>query len=103
MSRDGFDEWLRTPLPGPDIIENPSAMYTGWAVDGAHPDWDLTETAAHYPQAAAGIRADRTKSPLQLLAPRAAQGFNLVRHRDEALEVYLYAYHGEETSARPTC
>lgn len=100
MSRDGFDEWLRTPLPGPDIIENPYAMYTGWAVDGAHPDWDLTETAAHYPQAAAGIRADRTKSPLQLLVPRAAQGFNLVRHRDEALEVYLYAYHGEETSAQ---
>ncbi|MCX5166591.1 hypothetical protein [Streptomyces antibioticus] len=37
MSRDGFDEWLRTPLPGPDIIENPSAMYTGWAVDALTP------------------------------------------------------------------
>ncbi|MBO7936760.1 hypothetical protein JTP77_012580 [Streptomyces sp. S9] len=100
MSRNGFDEWLRTPLPGLDIIENPSAMYRGWAVDGAHPDWDLTETAAHYPRAAAGIRADRTKSPLHLLAPRATQGFNLLRYREEALEVYLYDYHGEETSTQ---
>ncbi|SNX66622.1 hypothetical protein SAMN06272735_8519 [Streptomyces sp. TLI_55] len=100
MSRDGFDEWLRTPLPGLDIIENPSAMYAGWAADGAAPDWDLTETAAHSPQAVAGIRADRDKTPLQLLALRATGGFNLLRHRDEALEVYLYDYHGEATSTQ---
>ncbi|MFF5965110.1 hypothetical protein ACFY64_15495 [Streptomyces collinus] len=100
MSRDGFDEWLRTPLPGLDIIENASAMYTGWAIDGADPDWDLAETAAHYPQAVVGIRADRDKTPLQLLTPRAAQGFDLLRHRDEALEVYLYDYHGEATSTQ---
>ncbi|MFJ6661261.1 hypothetical protein ACIQNG_33685 [Streptomyces sp. NPDC091377] len=100
MSRDGFDEWLHTPLPGLDIIENPSAMYVGWAIDGAAPDWDLAETAAHYPQAVAGIRAERDKTPLQLLAPRAAQGFSLLRHRNEVLEVYLYDYHGEETSTQ---
>ena len=100
MSRGGFDEWLHTPLPGLDIIENPSAMYAGWAGDGAAPDWDLAETAAHYPRAVAGIRADRDKTPVQLLAPRAAQGFNLLRHRDEALEVYLYDYHGEPTSTQ---
>ncbi|MEU6223530.1 hypothetical protein [Streptomyces sp. NPDC047042] len=100
MSRDGFDEWLHTPLPGLDIIENPSAMYAGWAMDGAAPDWDLTDTAAHYPQAVAGIRADRDKTPLHLLTPRAAQGCDLLRHRDEALEAYLYDYYGEATSAQ---
>lgn len=100
MSRDGFDEWLRTPLPRLDIIDNPSAMYAGWAADGATPDWDLAETAAHSPQAVAGIRADRNKTPLQLLAPRTAQGLDLLRHRDEALEVYLYDYHGDETSTQ---
>ncbi|MEU9337967.1 hypothetical protein AB0D49_33200 [Streptomyces sp. NPDC048290] len=100
MSRDSFDEWLRTPLPGLDIIENPSAMYRGWAIDGAAPDWHLTGTAAHHQQAVAGILADRNKTPLQLLASRAAQGFTLLRHRDEAMEVYLYDYHGEETSTQ---
>ncbi|WP_329560213.1 hypothetical protein OG711_22785 [Streptomyces uncialis] len=100
MSRDGFDAWLRTPLPGLGIIENPSAMYAGWAVDGADPDWDMTALAAHYPQAVAGIRADRDKTPQQLLAARAARGDDLLRHRDEALEVYLYDYHGEETRTR---
>ncbi|MES5824734.1 hypothetical protein [Streptomyces sp. RG80] len=101
MSCDGFDEWLHTPLPGLDIIENPSAMYAGWAIDGAAAaNWDLTETAAHYPQAVAAIRADRDKTPLHLFAARAAQGFSLLRHRDEALEAYLYDYHGEETSTQ---
>ncbi|MBE1600408.1 MULTISPECIES: hypothetical protein [Streptomyces] len=97
MARDGFEEWLRTPLPGLGIIENPSAMYTGWAADGAETDWDLTEVAVHYPAAPAAIRADREKTPSQLLAPRAAQGLTLLRHRDDALEAYLYDYHGEET------
>lgn len=69
MSRDGFDAWLRTPLPGLGIIENPSAMYAGWAVDGADPDWDMTALAAHYPQAVAGIRADRDKTPSNCSPP----------------------------------
>ena len=46
MSRDGFDAWLRTPLPDLAVIDNPSAMYTGWALDGADPDWDLTGLGA---------------------------------------------------------
>ncbi|MFC8198256.1 hypothetical protein ACFUTV_23080 [Streptomyces sp. NPDC057298] len=62
-------------------------MYAGWALDGAEPDWDLTEVAAHYPSALPGLRADRTKTPRALLTPCAAQGFTLLRHRDEALEV----------------
>ncbi|MFF6971435.1 MULTISPECIES: hypothetical protein [Streptomyces] len=100
MARDGFDEWLSTPLPGLDLIENPSAMYAGWAADGTDPDWDLTGIAAHYPQAVAGIRADREKTPRQLLAPRGVDGGDLLRHRDGALEVYLYDYHGEPTSTQ---
>jgi hypothetical protein len=69
MPRDRFDAWLRTPLPRLDIIENPSAVYAGWADDGADPDWDLTGIAAHHPSAVAGIRADRARTPLHLLAP----------------------------------
>jgi hypothetical protein len=99
MSRGGFDEWLRTPLPVLDIILNPSAMYAGWASDGVDPDWDLT-AIADYPAASAAIRADRGKTPLQLLAARAAQGFTLVRHHDDALEAYLYDYHGDPYSAQ---
>lgn len=52
MSRDGFDAWLRTPLPDLGIIENPSAMYTGWALDGTEPDWELN-ALADSPQAVA--------------------------------------------------
>ncbi|MBZ3903938.1 hypothetical protein [Streptomyces griseiscabiei] len=100
MSRDGFDAWLRTPLPDLGVIENPSEMYTGWALDGTDPDWHLTGLAAGYPQAVAAVRADRTRTPLDLLAPRAAEGYHLIRHRDEALEVYLYDYHGEATTTR---
>ena len=94
MTRDGFDAWLAAPLPGLDIVENPSAMYTGWAVDGAAADWELTEIAGH-PKAVAGIRADRGRTPLERLAARAARGFTLVRHRADALEVYLYDYHAD--------
>ncbi|WEH15162.1 hypothetical protein [Streptomyces sp. VNUA24] len=98
MARDGFEEWLRTPLPGLGVIENPAAMYTGWAADGARPDWDLTAIAAHLPEAAAAVRAEREKTPAHLLAPRAAQGLTLLRHRDDALEAYLYDYHGDESA-----
>jgi hypothetical protein len=99
MSRDGFDEWLRTPLPLLDIIENPSTMYSGWASHGVDPDWDLT-AFADYPAALAEIRADRGKTPLQLLAARAAQKFTLVRHHGHALEVYLYDYHSAAYSTQ---
>ncbi|WP_217185328.1 hypothetical protein [Streptomyces sp. AC495_CC817] len=64
---DGFDAWLRTPLPDHGVIENPSAMYTGWALDGTDPDWELN-ALADSPQAVAGIRAERSGTPLHLLA-----------------------------------
>lgn len=94
MSRAGFDAWLRTPLPGPDVIADPAAMWTGWAADGAGTDWDLAGLAG-YPAAVAGIREARAGTPLQRLAERTAQGVNVARHHDGALEVYLYDYHGD--------
>ncbi len=95
MSRAGFDAWLGTPLPGLDAIANPAAMWTGWAADGGEPDWDLTQIAGS-PAAVAGIRDARASTPLRLLAARAAGGVTLARHRDGALEIYLYDYHGDE-------
>lgn len=80
MSREGFDAWLAAPLAGLDVIANPDELWRGWAADGAKPDWDLTEL-------------DRTRTPLELLAARAAGGFTLARHHDRALEIYLYDYH----------
>jgi hypothetical protein len=85
MPRSSFDAWLTTPVPGLDVIENPSAMFTGWDNDGSDPDWDPTETA--------GSPAGRSKTPRHLLAARAAGGFTLARHRADALEIYLYDYH----------
>ncbi|MGW0659786.1 hypothetical protein [Streptodolium elevatio] len=97
MERDGFDAWLAAPLPGLDAIADPRAMYAGWGADGSVPDWDLTELA-DYPAAVAAIRADRERTPLELLAARAAGGFTLARHHDGALEIYLYDYHGESST-----
>ncbi|MEV4134990.1 hypothetical protein AB0J72_22790 [Dactylosporangium sp. NPDC049742] len=99
MSRAGFDDWLVAPLPGLDVIANPAAMWTGWAIDGAGTDWDLADLAG-YPAAVAGIRAARARTPLELLAARAAGGFTLARHRDDALEIYLYDYHGDVYSTQ---
>ncbi|MEV4510329.1 hypothetical protein AB0K00_15345 [Dactylosporangium sp. NPDC049525] len=94
MSRAGFDAWLAAPLPGLDVIDNPAAMWTGWADDAGDPDWDLAEIAG-YPAAVAAIRDARAGTPLRLLAARAAGGVTLARHHDGALEVYLYDYHAD--------
>ncbi|WTW99451.1 hypothetical protein OG216_41625 [Streptomycetaceae bacterium NBC_01309] len=94
MARDGFDAWLAAPLPGLDAIANPQAMYAGWDADGTVPDWDLAGIADS-PAAVAAVRAARESTPLELLAARAAGGFTLARHHEDALEIYLYDYHGE--------
>ncbi|GAA1620993.1 hypothetical protein GCM10009679_27240 [Saccharothrix algeriensis] len=94
MSRTGFEGWLSTPLPGVEAVENPDAMWRGWGNDGAAADWALGQLAA-YPAVAAGILAARAGTPLDRLAERAAGGMTLARHRDGALEVYLYDYHGD--------
>ncbi|MEV0247134.1 hypothetical protein AB0H76_11145 [Nocardia sp. NPDC050712] len=80
MPENGFDEWLGSPMPSAGIIENPEAMYTGWAAAGTTPDWSASA------QTAAG-------TPLQLLAT--AGSLTLARYRDGALEVYLYHYHDD--------
>lgn len=55
-------------------------MWAGWANDGADLEWDPA--------------ADRDP-PLRRLAARAAAGYTLARHHDDALEIYLYDYHGD--------
>ncbi|MEU8076256.1 hypothetical protein AB0B31_12495 [Catellatospora citrea] len=92
MSREGFDGWLAAPLPDLGVLANPGELWHGWAAEGATPDWELTALAGS-PAAVTSLRADRTRTPLELLAARAAQGFTLARHHDGALEVYLYDYH----------
>ncbi|GAA1362989.1 hypothetical protein [Catellatospora chokoriensis] len=94
MSREGFDAWLHTPLPGRDVITNPDEMWLGWATADMAPDWELTAIAGS-PAAVATYRASRTRTPLELLAARAAGGFTLARHHDGALEIYLYDYHAD--------
>ncbi len=94
MTRTGFTGWLGAPLPEAEVIENPDAMWRGWDNDGADPDWALGHLAEH-PAAVAGIRAARAGTALDRLAQRAAGGTMLARHRDGALEVYLYDYHGD--------
>lgn len=94
MSRDGFDAWLSTPLPDLGVIANPDEMWRGWAADDMMPDWALTAIAGS-PAAVATYHADRTRTPLELLAARAAAGFTLARHHEGALEVYLYDYHAD--------
>ncbi|MEH0636499.1 hypothetical protein QBA35_24730 [Streptomyces bottropensis] len=60
----------------------------------------MTRPSGSDPTARGGTRwADREKTPSQLLAPRAAQGRTLLRHRDDAPEAYRYDYHGEETGS----
>ncbi|WP_432988367.1 hypothetical protein [Dactylosporangium sp. CA-233914] len=94
MSRAGFDSWLTTPLPGLDVIENPRDMWRGWALDGQDADWEFA-AIADSPAAVAGFREDRRRTPVELLAARAATGFTLARHREQALEIYLYDYHAD--------
>lgn len=94
MSRDGFDAWLSTPLPDLGVIANPDEMWRGWAADDTVPDWELT-AIADSPAAVTAYRANRARTPLELLAARAAGGFTLARHHDGALEIYLYDYHAD--------
>ncbi|RKE02741.1 hypothetical protein [Catellatospora citrea] len=94
MSREGFDAWLHTPLPGHDVITNPDEMWLGWAAEDMTPDWELT-AIADSPAAVATYRQSRTRTPRELLAARAAGGFTLARHHDGALEIYLYDYHAD--------
>ncbi|MFD6162339.1 hypothetical protein ACFWF7_39220 [Nocardia sp. NPDC060256] len=43
MGRVAFEQWLATPAPGPQVIENRDAMYDRWFWDGKVPDWRQAE------------------------------------------------------------
>jgi hypothetical protein len=80
MTRDGFDRWLDVEIPAAaDAIENPGAMYTGWFWDGKSPenDWNLDRDG---------------RTPRSLFAEPIVKGHGAVvlRHRDDALEAYLF-------------
>lgn len=68
MPPEAYATWLADPVPGLEAIDNPA---------DAWPDWSWTGKA----------------TPAELIARRAGQGFNIARHRDGHLEVYLYDYH----------
>ncbi|POM25167.1 hypothetical protein BTM25_38100 [Actinomadura rubteroloni] len=82
MTRDGFDHWLDVEIPAAaDAIDDPGAMYTGWFWDGKSPedDWDLDRDG---------------RTPRSLFAEQIVKGHGAVvlRHRDDALEAYLFHF-----------
>jgi hypothetical protein len=80
MAREGFERWLDVPVPdAAEAIENPGQMYTGWFWDGKSPedDWDL-ERGGRTPRALFAEQIDK------------GRGAVVLRHRDEALEAYLF-------------
>ncbi|GHJ47961.1 hypothetical protein Cs7R123_53030 [Catellatospora sp. TT07R-123] len=98
MPRSGFEGWLDAPLPAVEVIANPDAMWTGWAADGAAADWDLAELA-EYPGAVQTLLEERRRTARELLAQRVPNGC-VARHRDGALEIYLYDYHADSYRTR---
>ncbi|XVU23159.1 hypothetical protein ACQPZJ_38750 [Actinoplanes sp. CA-054009] len=78
-----YETWLDTPLPTLDVIENREAFET---------DWNLTAIAAS-PAAVTHYRQARESTPRRLLEART--GLDIARHREGAVEIYLYDYHGD--------
>ncbi|MEV6217374.1 hypothetical protein [Nocardia sp. NPDC051833] len=78
MGRAAFEQWLETPVPGPEIIENRGAMYDRWFWDGTAPEWG---------------QAEEGMTPREYLADcfgEDAGGLTYVlRYREGALEAYL--------------
>ncbi|WP_033342632.1 hypothetical protein [Catenuloplanes japonicus] len=78
ISGEAFETWLDTPLPATVVIENPGDMFAGWY-------WDDRERPEDWSDAGTGI------TPRELLALRDPEDtITLVRHRDGALEAYLW-------------
>ncbi|WP_157575162.1 hypothetical protein [Nocardia yamanashiensis] len=83
MSRDGFEEWLDTPIPGVEVVGNPGAVFDGWFWDGKASDsaWGRAETGV---------------TPREFFRKRREIGrggvpmVTVLVHRDEALHVYLF-------------
>ncbi|ANZ41368.1 hypothetical protein BBK82_40825 [Lentzea guizhouensis] len=82
MSREGFEQWLRTPVEDLGVIENPQDMYDGWLWNGRRADtgWDSVGV---------GI------TPRDYFAERVEascgghQECGVLLYRDGALEAYL--------------
>ncbi|MEU7528204.1 hypothetical protein AB0A74_20920 [Saccharothrix sp. NPDC042600] len=80
MSREGFERWLDTPVPGLDVIANPEAMFDGWLWHGdRRDDWSTPELT---PRA---FLADRVEQACQ-----GKPAVTVLLHRDGALEAYLF-------------
>src|SRR5690242_13969811 len=83
MTREGFERWLDTPVPAPDAIANPGAMYDGWLWDGRQADdeWNL-DTEGTTPRSFFTERVEDSLSGQPTMT--------VLRHRDGALEAYLF-------------
>ncbi len=81
MSRNGFEEWLDTPVPGPQAIANPEDLFTGWFWDGKQPAWSRAEVGVT-PREFFGGRRAVGREGLPVLT--------VLTHRDEALHAYMF-------------
>ncbi|MEV6102581.1 hypothetical protein [Nocardia sp. NPDC051981] len=78
MRRAEFEQWLETPAPGPEAIENHGAMYDGWFWDGKTPDWRQAERGLTPREHFADCFGEDTGGLTYVL-----------RYREGALEAYL--------------
>ncbi|PXX60846.1 hypothetical protein DFR70_10937 [Nocardia tenerifensis] len=78
MERTAFEQWLATPAPGPEVIENHGAMYDGWFWDGKAPDWRQAEQGITPREYFAGCFGEDTGGLTYVL-----------RYQAAALEAYL--------------
>lgn len=78
MRRAAFVQWLETPAPGPEAIENHAAMYDGWFWDGKTPDWRQAERGLTPREYFTDCFGEHTGGLTYVL-----------RYREGALEVYL--------------
>ncbi len=78
MERAEFEQWLQTPTPGLEVIENHGAMYDGWFWDGKTPDWHLAEQGLTPREYFADCFGEDTGGLTYVL-----------RYREAALEAYL--------------
>ncbi|MEV0292699.1 hypothetical protein [Nocardia sp. NPDC050710] len=83
MTREGFEQWLDTPAPNPDVISDPDAMFDGWF-------WDGRRAGTAWATAAVGV------TPREFLARRTEDActgeptIGVVLYREGALEAYLF-------------
>ncbi|MFF3378059.1 hypothetical protein ACFYXF_34550 [Streptomyces sp. NPDC002680] len=83
MSREGFEAWLGTPVPGLGRIANPADMFDGWLWNGRRADTEWNSV-------------DAETTPREYFAERvddacsAKSSDGVLLYRDGALEAYLF-------------